>query len=156
MKWAYAVAGLIGMMAVAPACTGNDLTAPSDEPVVRNSVNEFHFQSHYLSPTTRTFTYWWAKYEPHVDVDHTGRIDSGEAHIALRDPAGNEIVGRTDTPRFWLSAGVDSFPFPAMAGTWAITVQLDAVVGVVNYRVISGPSSPPAVRPGRTSPSNNR
>lgn len=70
-------------------------------------------------------------------MTHTGSMDGGLAHISLIDPRGNRLFGRTDTPQFSFWGGIG--PIAGEAGTWAIEVQLEDVVGVVNYHVTGDP-----------------
>ena len=128
---------LIVMTLLASGCAGADtFTSPSNELNVTNTPGEFRFQSRYQLPTTQTFTYAWLTSGTNIEASSTGRPDSGLARLSVIDPRGNRLLGRTDTPQ--VSAFFGFFPLTGIAGTWTIEVQLEAVTGVVDYRVIGG------------------
>ena len=123
---------LIGLTLALVACSGSNPIGPSNQPEIGNNPDNFQFQASNLSRTTQTFTYSWTNTGTIANVNHSGRIDSGEATLILRDGSGNQVYSRTltSTGTFTSSSGT--------AGTWRIEVRLTDVTGTVNFRVQRG------------------
>ena len=114
------------------ACGDGNPIGPSNQPEVGNNPDNFQFQASNLVRTTQTFTYTWTNTASVANVDQSGRIDSGEATLSLRDASGQEVYSRTltSTGTFKSSSGT--------AGSWRIEVRLTGVTGTVNFRVQRG------------------
>ena len=114
------------------ACGDGNPIGPSNQPEVANNPDNFQFQASNLVRTTQTLTYTWTNTASVANVDQSGRIDSGEATLSLRDASGQEVYSRTltSTGTFKSSSGT--------AGSWRIEVRLTGVTGTVNFRVQRG------------------
>jgi len=125
------VIGLTLASAFAACGEGNPI-GPSNQPEMANHPDNFQFQASNLVRTTQTLTYSWTNTASVANVDQSGRIDSGEATLVLRDASGHEVYSRTllSTGTFRSAGGT--------AGSWRIEVRLTDVTGTVNFRVQRG------------------
>ena len=123
---------IIGLALALAACDGSNPIGPSNQPEVANNPDNFQFQASNLVRTTQTLTYSWTNTADIANVDQSGRIDSGEATLILRDASGHEVYSRTltSTGTFKSSSGT--------AGSWRIEVRLTEVTGTLNFRVQRG------------------
>ena len=114
------------------ACGDGNPIGPSNQPEVGNNPDNFQFQASNLVRTAQTLIYTWTNTASVANVDQSGRIDSGEATLSLRDASGQEVYSRTltSTGTFKSSSGT--------AGSWRIEVRLTGVTGTVNFRVQRG------------------
>ena len=114
------------------ACGDGNPIGPSNQPEVGNNPDNFQFQASNLVRTTQTLTYTWTNTASVANVDQSGRIDSGEATLSLRDASGQEVYSRalTSTGTFKSSSGT--------AGSWRLEVRLTGVAGTLNFRVQRG------------------
>ena len=114
------------------ACGDGNPIGPSNQPEVGNNPDNFQFQASNLVRTTQTLIYTWTNTASVANVDQSGRIDSGEATLSLRDASGQEVYSRTltSTGTFKSSSGT--------AGPWRIELRLTGVTGTVNLRVQRG------------------
>jgi hypothetical protein len=114
------------------ACGDGNPIGPSNQPEVGNNPDNFQFQASNLVRTTQTLIYTWTNTASVANVDQSGRIDSGEATLSLRDASGQEVYGRTltSTGTFKSSSGT--------AGSWRLEVRLTGVTGTLNFRVQRG------------------
>jgi len=105
---------------------------PVEPAEVGNNPDNFQFQASNLVRTTQTLTYTWTNTASAANVDQSGRIDSGEATLSLRDASGQEVYSRTltSTGTFKSSSGT--------AGSWRLEVRLTEVTGTLNFRVQRG------------------
>ena len=122
----------IGLALALVACDGSNPIGPSNQPEIANNPDNFQFQASNLARTTQTLTYSWTNTADIANVDQSGRIDSGEATLILRDASGHEVYSRTltSTGTFKSSSGT--------AGSWRIEVRLTEVTGTLNFRVQRG------------------
>lgn len=123
----------IGLTLALVACDGSNPIGPSNQPEIANNADNFQFQASNLARTTQTLTYSWTITGSVANVDQSGRIDSGEATLILRDASGHEVYNRTltSTGTFKSSSGTP--------GSWRIELRLTEVTGTVNFRVQRGP-----------------
>ena len=114
------------------ACGDGNPIGPSNQPEVGNNPDNFQFQASNLVRTTQTLIYTWTNTASVANVDQSGRIDSGEATLSLRDASGQEVYSRTltSTGTFKSSSGT--------AGSWRLEVRLTGVTGTLNFRVQRG------------------
>ena len=114
------------------ACDGSNPIGPSNQPEIANNPDNFQFQASNLARTTQTLTYLWTNTAAVAKVDQSGRIDSGEATLILRDASGHEVYSGmlASTGTFKSSSGT--------AGSWRIEVRLTEVTGTLNFRVQRG------------------
>jgi len=127
-----ATAFLFGLTLVLVACGDNNPVGPSNQPEIGNNPDNFQFQASNLSRTTQTLTYSWTNTGTVATVNQSGRVDSGEATLVLRDASGNQVYSRTlaSTGTFTSSTGAP--------GVWRIEVRLAEVSGTLNFRVQRG------------------
>ena len=125
---ASAAAWLAALAFTSAACGGNPL-GPSNQLEVGNSPDNFQLQASNLAGSTQTLTYTWTNTGAVANVNQSGRIESGDATLVLRDPSGNQVYSRSlkSTGTFTSSA--------ASPGSWRIEVILAGVNGTVNFRV---------------------
>lgn len=131
----YASTLVIGLTLALAACSGGTTNpiGPSNQPEIANNPDNFQFQASNLSRTTQTLTYSWTNTGQVATVNQSGRIDSGDATLILRDASGNQVYSRSliTTGTFTSSSGT--------AGSWQIEVRLANVTGTVNFRVQRAP-----------------
>lgn len=122
-------AAWLAVLALTAACGGANPVGPSNQPEVGNSTDNFQFQASNLAGTTQTLTYTWTNTGAVANVNQSGRIESGDATLVLRDPSGNQVYSRSlkSTGTFTSSAGTP--------GSWRIEVVLAGVNGTLNFRV---------------------
>lgn len=125
------LAGVLGTMGCGGGSTTNPI-GPSNQPQVGNNTDNFQFQASNLSQTTQALTYTWTNTGTIADVNHSGRIDTGDATLTLRDGTGNQVYTRSlrSTGTFASARGT--------AGQWRIDVQITDVTGTLNFRVQKG------------------
>ncbi len=122
----------IGLTLALVACSSSNPVGPSNQPEIGNAPDNFQYQASNLVRTTQTLTYSWTNTGPAASVNQSGRVDSGEATLILRDNSGNQMYSRTltDTGTFTSARGA--------AGTWQIELRLKDVTGTINFRAQRG------------------
>ena len=114
------------------ACSDNNPIGPSNQPEIGNNPDNFQFQASNLSRTTQTLTYSWTNTGVIANVNHSGRVDGGEATLVLRDASGNQVYSRPLMSTWTFTSATGT------SGSWRVEVRLTEVTGTVNFRVQRG------------------
>ena len=124
---------LASVLAVAAACSSENVIGPANQLQVTNAADDFQWQVSNLSNVTQTLTYSWTNTGDSANINQASSLAGGTATLTVRGPTGTLLYqsGLQNNGTFHSLKGT--------TGTWQIEVVLSKADGSLNFRVQKAP-----------------